>query len=54
MAQFKALWDSYDPPNAATYDVGNLEFDPIKINQELNAFFETLVRDRVRPSSAAP
>jgi phage-related baseplate assembly protein len=53
MTQFKTLWDSYDPPNAATYDVGNTEFDPIKINQELNAFFETLVRDRVNQACRA-
>jgi phage-related baseplate assembly protein len=53
MAQFKALWDLRDPPNAATYDVGNLEFDPIRINQELNTYFELLVRDRVNQACRA-
>ena len=47
MARFKALWLHYDPPNGAQYDVGNLEFDPIKIQAENAAFFEALLRDRV-------
>ena len=44
MARFKALWLHYDPPNGAQYDVGNLEFDPIKIQAENAAFFEALLR----------
>jgi len=51
MAQLVTIWASYDPPNAAQYDVGNLEFDPIRINQELNSFFELLVRDRVNQAA---
>ena len=47
MQQLVTIWNANDPPNAATYDVGNLEFDPIRINQELNAYFELLLRDRV-------
>lgn len=53
MAKFKELWASYDPPNAAQYDVDTLEFDPVKINQENNAFFEMLVRDRVNQAARA-
>jgi phage-related baseplate assembly protein len=53
MARFKALWFSYDPPNAAQYDVGQLEFDPIKITQENSTFFELAVRDRVNQAARA-
>jgi len=53
MARFKALWASYDPPYAAQYDVDQLEFDPIRINQECNSFFEALVRDRVNQACRA-
>jgi phage-related baseplate assembly protein len=53
MAKFKALWASYDPPNAAQYDLENLEFDPIKIQAELATFFELLVRDRVNQAARA-
>jgi phage-related baseplate assembly protein len=53
MARLVTIWNNYDPPNAAQYDVGGLEFDPIKINQELNAFFELLVRDRVNQACRA-
>jgi phage-related baseplate assembly protein len=53
MQQLLIIWNKYDPPNAAQYDVQNLEFDPIKINQELNTFFEMLVRDRVNQAARA-
>jgi len=53
MAKFRTLWNNYDPPNAAQYDVGGLEFDPIRINQECNSFFELLVRDRVNQACRA-
>ena len=53
MAKFKALWAQYDPPNAAQYDLENLEFDPIKIQAELAAFFELLLRDRVNQAARA-
>jgi len=53
MARFKALWFSYDPPNAAQYDVGPLEFDPIKITQENSTFFEMAVRDRINQAARA-
>ena len=53
MARFKSLWYSYDPPNAAQYDVGPLEFDPIKITQENSTFFEMAVRDRVNQAARA-
>ncbi len=51
MKQFVALWREHDPPAGAQYDVDNLEFDPIKINQEANAFFELLLRDRVNQAA---
>ena len=53
MQRFKALWFSYDPPNAAQYDVGQLEFDPIKITQENSTFFEMAVRDRINQAARA-
>ena len=51
MARLKALWASYDPPSAAQYDVEELEFDPIKINQEASTYFELLLRDRVNQAA---
>lgn len=51
MRQFVELWRKYDPPAGAQYDVDALEFDPIKINQETNAFFELLLRDRVNQAA---
>jgi phage-related baseplate assembly protein len=51
MARLKQLWAYYDPPAAAQYDVENLEFDPIKINQEACAYFELLLRDRVNQAA---
>ena len=51
MARFKQLWLHYDPPNGAQYDVGQLEFDPIKIQAENAAFFEALLRDRVNQAT---
>lgn len=53
MQKLIQIWASHDPPNAAQYDVGNLEFDPLRINQELNAYFELLVRDRVNQAARA-
>lgn len=51
MVRLKQLWSHYDPPAAAQYDVENLEFDPIKINQEVCAYFELLLRDRVNQAA---
>jgi len=51
MLRFKQLWALHDPPAAAQYDVEELEFDPIKINQEACAFFELLLRDRVNQAA---
>lgn len=51
MARLKQLWAYYDPPVAAQYDVENLEFDPIKINQEVCSYFELLLRDRVNQAA---
>jgi phage-related baseplate assembly protein len=53
MTKLVEIWAAHDPPHAAQYDVGALEFDPIRINQELNAFFELLVRDRVNQACRA-
>jgi phage-related baseplate assembly protein len=53
MQQLLVIWNQHDPPNAAQYDVQNLEFDPIKINQELNTYFELMVRDRVNQACRA-
>jgi len=51
MARLKVLWAEYDPPSAAQYDVEQLEFDPIKINQECCTYFELLLRDRVNQAA---
>ncbi|HET9534281.1 MAG TPA: baseplate J/gp47 family protein [Mesorhizobium sp.] len=51
MIRLKQLWQYYDPPAAAQYDVEKLEFDPIKINQEACSYFELLVRDRVNQAA---
>jgi phage-related baseplate assembly protein len=51
MMRLKQLWAQYDPPSAAQYDVENLEFDPIKINQEACTYFELLLRDRVNQAA---
>ena len=53
MGRFKTLWKQYDPPNGAQYDVGELEFDPIKITQENSAYFELMLRDRVNQAARA-
>lgn len=53
MSQLVIIWQHYDPPNMATYDVGNLEFDPIRINQECSTYFEFMVRDRVNQACRA-
>jgi phage-related baseplate assembly protein len=51
MARFKELWASYDPPLGVQYDVENLEFDPIRINQECCTLFELMERDRVNQAA---
>jgi phage-related baseplate assembly protein len=51
MARFKELWALYDPSAAAQYDVENLEFDPIKINQECSTYFELMMRNRVNQAA---
>lgn len=51
MAKFVELWKLHDPPAGAAYDVENLEFDPVRIVQELGAFFELLLRDRVNQAA---
>lgn len=53
MERFVELWKSYDPPAGADYDVADLEFDPMKILQECNAYFELLLRDRVNQAAKA-
>lgn len=53
MARFKLRWSESDPPNAAQYDVGQLEFDPIKIVTENASYFELLIRDRVNQAARA-
>ena len=53
MSQLVQIWRGHDPPNGAEYDVGALEFDPIRINQECNTYFELLLRDRVNQACRA-
>lgn len=51
MTQFVAFWKQHDPPAGAVYDVEGLEFDPIRILQEANAYFELLLRDRINQAA---
>ena len=53
MKRFKEMWIEHDPPLGAAYDVEKLEFDPIKINQEANTYFELMLRDRVNQAARA-
>lgn len=53
MSQLVAFWSANDPPNAAQYDVGTTEFDPLRINQENGAYFEVMLRDRVNQAAKA-
>lgn len=51
MVKLRELWAENDPPMAAQYDVGATEFDPLRINQEANAYFELMLRDRVNQAA---
>lgn len=51
MTKLVELWKEYDPPNAALYDVEELETDPLKINQENSTYFELMQRDRVNQAA---
>jgi phage-related baseplate assembly protein len=53
MLRFKLRWAEEDPPNAAQYDIAQLEFDPIKILTENAAYFELMLRDRVNQAARA-
>lgn len=53
MLRFKEIWHEHDPPAAAEYDVGDLEFDPIKILMETYVLFEMMLRDRVNQAARA-
>lgn len=47
MLELKRVWTEYDPPLGAVYDVEGTEFDPLKINQEVNTNFEMLLMNRI-------
>lgn len=51
MARLVVIWTEHDPPEGAAYDVEDLEFDPIKIVQEADTYFELLLRDRVNQAA---
>lgn len=53
MLRFKEFWSLNDPPMGADYDVESIEFDPVRILQETNTFFELLLRDRVNQAARA-
>jgi phage-related baseplate assembly protein len=53
MARVKDVWTRNDPPAGAIYDVENLEFDPIRIVEEADTYFELLLRDRVNQAARA-
>lgn len=49
----KQIWATRDPPAAAQFDVDGLEFDPLKINQELNVAVQLQLEDRVNQAARA-
>jgi len=51
MTRLVEVWKEHDPPASAAYDVEALEFDPIKITQEVSTYFELLQRDRVNQAA---
>lgn len=51
MAKLVEIWAAHDPPAAAQYDVGALEFDPLKIQAENESFFDMLLRDRINQAA---
>src|SRR5262245_25070928 len=53
MTRFVEFWNENDPPSAIQYDVAGLEFDPIKVNQECNTYFELMLRDRINQNTRA-
>jgi len=53
MTALKTRWTEYDPPMGAQYDVEGLEFDPIKINQEVNTDLHVKLEDRVNQAARA-
>jgi len=53
LTKLKELWAAADPPFGAQYDVDGLEFDPLKITEELATYFELLLRDRVNQATRA-
>ena len=53
MARLKTVWTEHDPPAGAAYDVESLEFDPLKVQAEMAAYFELMVRDRVNQACRA-
>jgi phage-related baseplate assembly protein len=53
MLKLKERWSENDPPAGIAYDVENLEFDPLKINQEVNTYLELMIRDRVNQAARA-
>lgn len=51
MLRLVEVWREHDPPEGAVYDVDGLEFDPIKIVEEADTYFELLLRDRVNAAA---
>jgi phage-related baseplate assembly protein len=53
MAKLVEIWTQNDPPAGAIYDTQGLEFDPIKITQEVSTYFEIMLEDRVNQAARA-
>jgi phage-related baseplate assembly protein len=53
MLRLKQIWASRDPPAGAQYDVENLEFDPLRIQNELSVLFDAMIRSRVNQAARA-
>jgi phage-related baseplate assembly protein len=51
MAKVKERWTAADPPYGADYDVDGLEFDPLKVGQEVGTSFQLNLESRVNQAA---
>lgn len=51
MLSLKARWSEADPPYGAVYDVEGLEFDPLKVTQEVGTNYQITLEARVNQSA---
>lgn len=51
MATLKERWTAADPPYGAEYDVEGLEFDPLKVGQEVGTSYQLNLESRVNQAA---